>query len=176
MTGAIGFQRQGLGTDPAVGQHIWSAGPAVLWPLLDFGTLDAQVDIADLKTRALLVNYRKTIQSAVGDVDTALSRYAAEQARLEKLEVAVTASQRAITLAQERYQRGLTDYLNVVDAQRQGYQIQIEYIDAQTAVDEQFVALYRALGGGWQNFQKLPDIRRPQPAIIAAFRRLLQPG
>jgi len=176
VTAAIGFQRQGLGTDPAVGQHIWSAGPAVLWPLLDFGTLDAQVDIADLNTRALLVGYRKTIQSAVGDVDTALSRYAAEQSRLEKLAVAVTASQRAITLAQERYNRGLTDYLNVVDAQRQGYEIQIEYIEAQTAADDQFVALYRSLGGGWQNYQKLPDIRRPQPAIIAAFRRLVQPG
>ena len=176
VTAAIGFQRQGLGTDPAIGQHIWSAGPAVLWPLLDFGTLDAQVDIADLKTRALLVAYRKTLQSAVSEVDTALSRYAAEQSRLEKLETAVSASQRAITLAQARYNRGLTDYLNVVDAQREGYAIQIEYLDAQTLAQEQFVALYRSLGGGWQHYQRLPDIRRPQPAIIAAFRRLMQPG
>jgi NodT family efflux transporter outer membrane factor (OMF) lipoprotein len=176
VTAAIGFQRQGLGTDPAVGQHIWSAGPAVLWPLLDFGTLDAQVDIADLQTRALLVSYRKTIQSAVGDVDTALSRYAAEQSRLSKLELAVTASQRAMTLAQERYDRGLTDYLNVVDAQRQDYEIQIEYLEAQTSADDQFVALYRSLGGGWQHYQQLPDIRRPQPAIIAAFRRLVHPS
>jgi NodT family efflux transporter outer membrane factor (OMF) lipoprotein len=176
VTAAIGFQRQGLGTDPAVGQHIWSAGPAVLWPLLDFGTLDAQVDIADLRTRALLVGYRKTIQSAVGEVDTALSQYAAEQSRLTKLELAVTASQRAVTLAQERYERGLTDYLNVVDAQREGYDIQIEYIQAQTSADDQFVALYRSLGGGWQHYQQVPDIRRPQPAIIAAFRRLVHPS
>jgi outer membrane protein TolC len=124
VTAAIGFQRQGLGTDPAVGQHIWSAGPSILWPLLDFGTLDAQVEIADLNTRALLVNYRRTIQSAVSEVDTSLARYAAEESRLEKLGLAVTASQRAITLAQERYERGLTDYLNVVDAQRAGYTIQ----------------------------------------------------
>jgi NodT family efflux transporter outer membrane factor (OMF) lipoprotein len=176
VTAAIGFQRQGLGTDPAVGQHIWSAGPSVLWPLLDFGTLDAQVDIADLNTRALLVNYRKTIQSAVSEVDTGLAGYAAQQSRLEKLAVAVTASQRAITLAQQRYERGLTDYLNVVDAQRQGYDIQAEYIQAQTAADDQFVALYRGLGGGWQHYQTLPPIRRPQPAIIAAFRRLVHPS
>lgn len=176
VTAAIGFQRQGLGTDPAVGQHIWSAGPAVLWPLLDFGTLDAQVDIADLRTRALLVGYRKSIQSAVSEVDTALSQFTAQQARLKDLEIAVTASQRAITLAQERYDRGLTDYLNVVDAQRAGYEIQIEYIQAQTTADEQFVALYRSLGGGWQRYQQVPDIRRPQPAIIAAFRRLIDPG
>ena len=175
VTAAIGFQRQGLGTDPAVGQHIWSAGPAVLWPLLDFGTLDAQVDIADLRTRALLVSYRKTIQSAVSEVDTALNRYSAQQARLVQLGLAVTASQRAITLAQERYERGLTDYLNVVEAQRAGYEIQTEYIQAQVAAGDQFVALYRGLGGGWQQYQKVPDIRRPQPAIIAAFRRLVHP-
>jgi NodT family efflux transporter outer membrane factor (OMF) lipoprotein len=175
VTGAIGFQRQGLGTDPAIGQHIWSAGPAVLWPLLDFGTLDAQVDIADLRTRALLVGYRRSIQYAVSEVDTALARYSAEQSRLEQLALAITASQRAITLAQERYERGLTDYLNVVEAQRAGYDIQAEYIQAQTAVDDQFVALYRSLGGGWQHYQQLPDIRRPQPAIIAAFRRLVHP-
>ncbi len=176
VTAAIGFQRQGLGTDPAVGQHIWSAGPSVLWPLLDFGTLDAQVDIADLNTRALLVSYRKTIQSAVGQVDRGPSRYAAERARLTTLEVAVTASQRAITLAQERYERGLTDYLNVVDAEREAYAIQTEYLETQTAVGDEFVALYRALGGGWQQYQKLPDMRRPQPAIIAAFRRLVSPS
>jgi NodT family efflux transporter outer membrane factor (OMF) lipoprotein len=175
VTAAIGFQRQGLGTDPAVGQHIWSAGPAVLWPLLDFGTLDAQVDIADLRTRALLVGYRRTIQSAVSEVDTALDRYSAQQSRLVQLGLAVTASQRAITLAQERYARGLTDYLNVVDAQRAGYEIQTEYVQAQAAAGDQFVALYRNLGGGWQNYQKVPDIRRPQPAIIAAFRRRVRP-
>ena len=176
VTAGIGFQRQGLGTDPAIGQHIWSAGPSILWPLLDFGTLDAQVDIADLQTRALLVRYRKTIQAAVSEVDTALAGYAAQQSRLAQLGVAVTASQRAITLAQERYERGLTDYLNVVDAERQGYDIQTEYILAQAAADEQIVALYRSLGGGWQRYQQLPDIRAPQPAIIAAFRRLVHPG
>jgi NodT family efflux transporter outer membrane factor (OMF) lipoprotein len=176
VTAAIGIQRQGLGTDPVIGQHIWSAGPAVLWPLLDFGSLDAQVDIADLQTRALLVAYRKTIQSAVSEVDTALTGYAAEQSRTAKLELAVTASQRAITLAQERYERGLTDYLNVVEAQRAGYDIQTEYIQAQAAADDQFVAVYRSLGGGWQRYQQLPAIRAPQPAIIAAFRRLVHPS
>jgi outer membrane protein TolC len=109
-------------------------------------------------------------------VDSSLAQYTAEQSRMENLEVAVTASERAITLAQQRYERGLTDYLNVVEAQRAGYEIQTEYIQAQTAADDQFVALYRSLGGGWQHYQRVPDIRRPQPAIIAAFRRLVNPS
>jgi hypothetical protein len=44
------------------------------------------------------------------------------------------------------------------------------------AQGEQFVLLYKSLGGGWQNYQSVPAIRRPQPAIIALFRRALSPS
>ena len=148
-------------------------GPSLLWPLLDFGALDAQVEIADLQTRALLVSYKQTIQGAVREVDTSLDGFQAQQVSLSKLGTALVASQRAVTLANERYQRGLTDFLNVVDAERQEYEIEEQYADAQVAVAEQFIALYRSLGGGWENYQALPPIHRPEPAIIAAFQRVL---
>jgi NodT family efflux transporter outer membrane factor (OMF) lipoprotein len=173
LTGAIGFEKQSLPGSPVLGQHIWSAGPAAAWPLLDFGALDAQVEVADLETRARLVTYKQTIQAAVRDVDTDLEEYTAEQLSLTKLDTALTASQRAVTLANERYERGLTDYLNVVDAERQEYDIEEQYTDAQVAAAEQFIALYRSLGGGWENYQQLPPIHRPEPAIIAMFQRLL---
>ena len=73
----------------------------------------------------------------------------------------------------ERYDRGLTDFLNVVDAERQFYGLQEQYAAAQVAQGEQFVQLYKSLGGGWQDYQAVPPIRLPQPAIIAAFRRVL---
>jgi NodT family efflux transporter outer membrane factor (OMF) lipoprotein len=173
LTGAVGFQKQSLPGAPVLGQHIWSAGPAAAWPLLDFGALDAQVEIADLQTRALLVSYKHTIQAAVQDVDTDLEQYSAEQLSLTKLDTALTASQRAVTLASQRYERGLTDYLNVVDAERQEYEIEEQYTDAQVAAAEQFIALYRGLGGGWENYQSLPPIHRPEPAVIAMFQRVL---
>lgn len=174
--GAIGYQKQGLGTTPVLGQHIWSAGPAAAWSLLDFGALDAQVEVARLRTRAQLVNYKRTIQNAVKEVDTTWDDYAAQQDRLAKLGEALVASQRAVTLANERYTRGLTDFLNVVDAERQEYDIEEQYSDAQVAAAEQFIALYRALGGGWENYQSLPPVHVPQPAIIAAFHRLFARG
>ena len=176
VTAAIGYQRQGLGTTPVIGQHIWSAGPAAAWSLLDFGALDAQVEIARLRTRAQLVNYKRTIQNAVREVDTTWDDYAAQQDRVAKLGDALVASQRAVTLANERYTRGLTDFLNVVDAERQEYDIEEQYSDAQVAADEQFIALYRALGGGWEKYQLLPPVHFPQPAIIAMFHRVLSPG
>ena len=175
ISGAIGFQRQALG-NPVIGQHIWSAGPSASWSLLDFGALDAQVEIARLRTREQLVNYKRTIQNAVKEVDTTWDAYGAEQDRVSKLGDALIASQRAVTLANERYTRGLTDFLNVVDAERQAYDIEEQYSDAQVSVDEQFIALYRSLGGGWEKYQTLPPVHIPQPAIIAAFPRVFARG
>jgi len=88
---------------------------------------------------------------------------------------ALAASQRAVSLASQRYDRGLTDFLNVVDAERQQYELEQQYAVAQVTVGEQFVALYKGLGGGWEQYQSIPPIRQPQPAIVAAFRRLLKP-
>ncbi len=164
--------RAGAAPRPVSRQHIWSAGPAAAWPLLDFGALDAQLQVANLETRALLVNYRKVIQTAVQQVDTVLSAYAAEQQSLASLGDALVASRRAVTLANERYNRGLTDFLNVVDAERQAYTIEDQYAQAQATACEEFVALYQSLGGGWQNYQDLPPITTPLPAVAAAFREL----
>jgi outer membrane protein TolC len=126
-----------------------------------------------LAARAGMVNYRKTILNAVQQVDSSLDAYQAQEGRMEKLSTALMAGDRAVDLATQRYNRGLTDFLNVVDAQRQFYDLQEQYAAAQVAQGEQFVQLYKSLGGGWQNYQDVPAIRRPQPAIIAAFRRSL---
>jgi len=170
VSAALGAQKQ---TTPELGEHIWSAGVGAMWPLLDFGMLDAQVEIANQRTRAQLINYRRTIQNAVKEVDTTWSAYAAEQERLAKLGDALAASQRAVTLANERYVRGLTDFLNLVDAQRQQYDIEEQYTSAQLGAAEQFIALYRSLGGGWENYQQLPPAHFPEPAVMAAFHRVL---
>ncbi len=173
LVASIGSQSQGWGTTPNIAKHLWSFGPAAAWPLLDFGALDAQADIADLEAHARLVDYRKTIVAAVQEVDTALDEFRAGEQQLKSLEEAMLNAQRAVELANQRYDRGLTDFLNVVDAERQLYDLQDQYIVAQVGGDEQFVQLYKSLGGGWQNYQTVPRIRMPQPAVIAMFRRTL---
>ncbi|MBV8909472.1 MAG: efflux transporter outer membrane subunit, partial [Gammaproteobacteria bacterium] len=79
ISGSIGAQRQQAPGLTTVGAHIWSLGPAAVWPLLDFGQLDAQVEAADLQTRALLVDYKRTIQQAVREVDTDMELCSAQQ-------------------------------------------------------------------------------------------------
>jgi len=172
LIGSIGAQ-QGELNGMTLGKHIWSFGPAAMWPLLDFGALDATADVADIEAHARLLNYRKTLLNAVREVDDSFDAYGAEQARLKDVGLAMLAGQRAVELATERYNRGLTDFLNVVDAERAYYDLQEQYVAAQIAQGEDFAQLYKSLGGGWQNYQDVPPIRRPQPAILAAFRRLL---
>jgi outer membrane protein TolC len=176
VSAAIGIQGQGWGTTPNVSKHIWSFGPGAVWPLLDFGALDAAVEVADYAAQASLANYRKTILTAVEQVDSSLDAYQAQQSRLEKLGDAMVAGQRAVDLATARYDRGLTDFLNVVDAERQFYDLQQQYAETQVSLGEQFVQLYKSLGGGWQDYQSVPRIRAPKPAIIAAFRRVVSPN
>lgn len=172
VTGGAGYMGRKIGTG-GWPTSIWSVGPSVNWSILDFGALDALVDIADLRARESLVGYKLTVLNAVREVDSAIVAFRGEQDRLRSLGTALTASERAVTLATERYKRGLTDALNVIDAERAQYDLENEYVVSQQAAAGDFVDLYNALGGGWQDFQKFPPIRRPQPAIVATFTRLL---
>lgn len=170
LTGALGTQSA---TNTAQGSHIWAFGPSLYWPLLDFGTLDAQVNVADLKAHEQLINYRKIVIGAVQDADTAIADFGAQQQRVQRLSQALAASVRSVELAEQRYERGLTDFLNVIDARRQLYALEDEYTAAQQSAAESFVLLYKALGGGWQAFQDIPPIRHALPAIIAGPARLV---
>ena len=175
LTGAYGWQ-SGRGFTPGALSSIWSFGPGVNVPILDFGTLDALVEKADFRTRELLFSYKQTVLNAVRDVDTAVTGYAAQQRRRRHLADAVTAAKRAVNLAEQRFNRGLIDSLNVIDAQRQEYDLEEQYVLAQESEAQQFVQLYKSLGEGWQPFQFIPPIPPPLPAIAAAAKSLAAPN
>jgi NodT family efflux transporter outer membrane factor (OMF) lipoprotein len=172
MTGGVGWQQQDLGRTPVLGKFVYSVGPSLYWPFLDFGRLDAAVEAQDLHARQLSLVYRKTVITAVQEVDDALSNYAAEQTHLAQLGQAVDASKRAANIATQRYNNGLTDFINVLDAQRQLFDLEDQYALAQETMIWQFVALYKALGGGWQGFEAPAPPRAPLPAILAAPKAL----
>ncbi len=152
---------------------IWSFGPGAYWPVLDFGRLDALINVQELAAHEALVNYKKTILVAVEEADDAIKQYRVQQQRLRELNVALEQARRAVTLASERYERGITDFLNLLDAQREEYAIEDEAAVAQEAVIIQYIALYKALGGGWELYDVLPPIKGAQPAIAATVRRVV---
>jgi NodT family efflux transporter outer membrane factor (OMF) lipoprotein len=170
--GTQGGPRSQDGTAPINGP-IWSIGPTGYWPFLDFGALDALIYIQEFRTRELLLKYKKTILAAVAEVNTAIKGYRAARQRLQDLQTALTESRRSVELATERYDRGLTDFLNVLDAQRQQYEIEEEVVVAQQVAAIEFVIFYKSLGGGWERYEGLPPIPEPEAAVLATFRRLL---
>jgi NodT family efflux transporter outer membrane factor (OMF) lipoprotein len=176
LSGALGAQGGPHSSSAIPITLIGAAGPSIYWPVLDFGTLDAKVDIADLQAHELLVSYKQAILTAVQQVDDAVASYTAGQDRLKNLDRALAAARQATKLATDRYDRGLTDYLNVLDAERQEFDLEEQYVITQRNAAKQLITLYKALGGGWELHQFIPPIRQPQPAIIAAARRLLPPA
>jgi NodT family efflux transporter outer membrane factor (OMF) lipoprotein len=169
ITGGAGFQGQGLGRTPIENSFIGSIGPSAYWPLLDFGTLDALVQVQDYRTKELLLTYQKTVLIAVEQVDNAVDNYDSQQQLLQQLDTALDAANRAVEVVTQRYNRGFTNYLDVLDAQRELYGLQAQYATAQEQVILEFINLYEALGGGWENYQSVPAVRKPRPAILAIF-------
>jgi outer membrane protein TolC len=96
------------------------------------------------------ISYEKTVLNAWHEVDNALSAYDAEQRRRDQLVKAVAENQRALSLAQDRYAQGVSDFLEVLNAQRELLATQQLLADSTTTIDTDLVAIYKALGGGWE--------------------------
>ena len=153
---------------------IGSLGPSLDAPILDFGALDAKIEIADYRAHELAIAYKQTILVAVQQVDEANVTYRGFRASLRSLDSAIDAARQATKVATERYDRGLTDFLNVLDAEREQFALEQQRAEVIRLAGDSFVSLYKALGGGWPPNAIIPPIRHPDPAAIAAVKRLIQ--
>ena len=132
------------------GSQYWTAGPTVTWRFLDLGHVRSQIQAANAHAEQTLAAYEKTVLMAFADVENALVAYANEQVRQRALAEAVAANRRARELANELYTKGLGNFLNVLDAERSLDQTADQLADSDRAVADNLVALYKALGGGWE--------------------------
>ena len=96
------------------------------------------------------MTYQRTVLGAFHDVDNALIAYRAEQQRRDRLVAQVQQARRALGLAQARFRQGLSDFLEVLTAQRTVLTAEQQEADSTTTVATNLVALYKALGGGWE--------------------------
>ena len=128
----------------------FGVGPAVRWPIFDAGALRAAVEVRDAQQEQALVRYEQTVLQALEEVHDALSAFVTEQDRHKSLESAVKAGEDATALANDLYRQGMTDFISVLDAERQLYRSQEDLLQSETAVTTSLVALYKSLGGGWQ--------------------------
>ena len=131
--------------------NYFSAGPSISVPIFTGGRIRSNIRVQDARLQQSLIRYRSAVLSALEETENALVNYSNEESRHERLESAVRANEEAVKLSRERYQAGLTDFLAVLDAQREMYANEDLFAQSRTAQTLDLIALYKALGGGWQS-------------------------
>ena len=149
LTGLFGFASGSLGslfTGPA---HSWTFTGDVAGPIYTGGGITAAVDQAEARRDQSLANYELVIQNAFRDVEDSLAdlRHSAELRETAQRRVDVLL--RGLQLANLRYENGYSDYLEVLDTERNLFSAQLQLASAEGDYQRALVNLYRALGGDW---------------------------
>ena len=149
LTAAGGYQSEGLSQLIAAASRFGSLGPALELPIFEAGARRAAIRLQDARQKEAAIDYARTVLGALHEVENALAAYASDQTRSTSLSSSVDSSRNALTLARQRYESGLTSFIEVLDAERSLQQNQLLLAQATTAETTDLVELYKALGGGW---------------------------
>jgi len=158
LTGAAGFQSVSASDWFSAGSKFWSIGPTVQWNIFDAGRIRANIRVKNARQEQALAAYEQTVLMAFEEVENGLTTYANEQIRRRSLEEAVKSSQESLLLANKLYANGLANFINVLDSERSLYQAQDQLVQSERAVSTNLIALYKSLGGGWENLEKRPSL------------------
>ena len=126
----------------------YSFGPSFQWKIFSAGRVKESIRIEESRTKQAYLTYESTVIKAVGEVESALASVAEERNRLGKLEQAVTAAKRTVSLVKDNYREGLVDFQRVLDAERTIFAGQDEAAISRGQIAADYVALFKALGGG----------------------------
>jgi outer membrane protein TolC len=119
----------------------------ITWPGLNLGRVKAEVDAAQASEAAARAQYGQAVLAALEEMETALTRYRSARVSVQRLAEASEASERAAELARLRFQEGVTDFLQVLDAERTQLEAQDQLAQGRIQAAAAYAALYRAMGG-----------------------------
>jgi multidrug efflux system outer membrane protein len=131
------------------GTFRYAVGPVISWPALNLGRIKARVDQSRAREAEAQAQYTQTVLRALEEVESSLVRYRTSRARVERIQDAATASERAADLARLRFSGGVADFLQVLDAERTQLEAQDQLAQGRTEAATAYAALYKALGGTW---------------------------
>lgn len=154
ITGAAGLESVSFSDFFKASSGAWSIGPSVTWPVFRGGAIRSNIKAAEARGSAELSRYRQTVLIALEEVESALVRYAEEELERRELKNAAGSSTTAVKLAQVVYDKGLADFLTVLDAERVLTEIEDRLVLSETEVVLKLIALYKSLGGGWEVFEE----------------------
>ncbi len=149
LGGTLGQNALTLGTLGDGSSYAYNLGAQLMWNLLDFGRIRAQVSAADARGDAAMSTYTKTVLGALEETEGALATYTLTQRQAEHLYDAARAAENAALIARNRFTVGVSDFLAVLDAEREELTARDQLAQAQAAAATALVGVFKALGGGW---------------------------
>jgi NodT family efflux transporter outer membrane factor (OMF) lipoprotein len=149
LSGSIGLESISTGNLLSSGSRNYSFGPSITIPIFSGGYTLQNIEIQSALQEQYLIAYKTTILGALKDVENALFAYVQEQYRRQALIDAAAAAKQAAELVKNKYQSGLSDFSDVLDAQRSLLSYEDELATSEGTVTTNLISLYKALGGGW---------------------------
>lgn len=128
----------------------YAVGPSFVWPFLNYGRIKNNIRVEDARLQQALIQYRETVLRAAREVDDSMVAINGIRDQGEILGKAVESAQRSTDLSMLRYREGFADYQRVLDSQQRLFQQQQRYVTNKGDSVRSLIALYKALGGGWQ--------------------------
>ena len=150
LTGTAGLATADLGTFLTWPSKVWSVGPSIHFPIFEGGRNRANLEATKAQYEESVAAYRGTVLNALREVEDALSDLGSLARQSEAVDRALRAARDTSNLADDRYQRGLSNYLDVVDAQRAAFDAEREAIQLSGQRAASTILLIKALGGGWE--------------------------
>jgi outer membrane protein, multidrug efflux system len=147
--GSAGYTASTFGSLGDQGTFRYAVGPILSWPALNLGRVKARVDLSRAREAEARAQYDQTVLLALQDVESALVRYRTSRSRVERIQDAASASERAADLARLRFTGGVADFLQVLDAERTQLEAEDQLAQGRTDAATAYAALYKALGGTW---------------------------
>jgi multidrug efflux system outer membrane protein len=125
---------------------LWDVGGSVGMPILEFGSIEGQINAADARQVQSMHQYRQTVLAALADVETDLSNLNEDSRRHRLLISAGKSADHAVDVAHERYRSGLADFTAALQAEQQHFAVQLDIASSESAMAQDIIALHKALG------------------------------
>jgi HAE1 family hydrophobic/amphiphilic exporter-1/multidrug efflux pump len=149
LNGSVGVEALSFNALDNSGNDFYSIGPGIKWAIFHMGSIRNNIKVQKAGQEQALAAYEKAVLVAVQETRDALTAFQKEQQRRTALDAAATAARTAAELAADRYKNGLEDFETVLEAQRAQLTFQDQLVQSQSAVTQNLINLYKALGGGW---------------------------
>lgn len=165
LLGSLGLAATSVNGAPKVLN--WAFGSGMVWNVFDHGRLTNTVLLQDARFQQLYEQYQDAVLRAAREVDDAAAGFARTGEQIALLADSVAAARRALDLATLQYREGLTDFQRVIDSQRVFFSQQELLVTSRGNLAQNLVALYKAMGGGWEE-------GRTRPVLDEATRATMQ--